>query len=382
MKIATSAKKMHLIVWLIFIFFLILCIGSLSYFQKQSRQLLGSNFTALVIDVMQAEEDSHLLKRALMKLKSNSPYFDSNELKAIRLRLQYRFPIIDKKMRNSSFEPETYMPYIEKLQTLKGLLPELTKRIDSYQKDPSTKPSLVALLTTFDVNMSFAYNELHTIIQVNSDIERRLKNKLTLLIWGLVFAFLCTLFALCVAITHLYSKREELTIQSNEDHLTQLPNRRFIAEKAQEILSDNPDFIGLAILDLDHFKKVNDLFGHPAGDEALKTIANIIKQYTTPPHVEARLGGEEFCILFTNISERKANAICEDIRQAVEETNIPINNTSTHITISVGLYCQATPCNDLAFHHIYQLADSALYLAKKQGRNQVVLFQKEVMDHA
>ncbi|WP_175384076.1 GGDEF domain-containing protein [Marinomonas spartinae] len=354
----------------------------MSYFQKQSRQLLGSNFTALVIDVMQAEEDAHLLKRALMQLKSNSPYFDSNELKAISLRMQYRFPIIDRKMQKSSFEPATYQPYTKKLQMLKSLLPELGKRIEAFQKDPSNKAPLVDLLTTFDVDMSFAYNELHTIIQVNSDIERRLKNKLTLLIWGLVFAFLCTLFALCLAITHLYSKREELTIQSNVDHLTQLPNRRFIAEKTQEFLSEAPDFIGLAILDLDHFKKVNDLFGHPAGDEALKAIANIIKQYTTPPHIAARLGGEEFCILFTDISERKANTICEDIRQAVEETNIPINNTSTQVTISVGLYCQANTCDAQAFRHIYQMADNALYLAKKQGRNQVVMFQKEVMDHA
>ena len=373
--IKTSAKQMKIRIWLIFIVFLSLCIWTVSYFQQQSRQLLGSNFTALAIDITQAQEDVHLLKRSLDYLKADSPFFDVKELKKIILRIEYRIPLIDRKMRDSTIEDFVYAEYLKKLNEVDGALPMSQQQLTLFKQNQDTKVILVKQLTQLELDLALSYVGLHNVIQTASSIERRLKNELTYLIWGLIATILVVVSALLLALTRLYQHKETLTIQNNRDHLTQLPNRRFIAEKAQAVLRDRPKQIGFAIIDLDYFKKINDLYGHPAGDEVLKVIANILKHTISSPSYVARLGGEEFCILFLEKTQNEAIEICEEIRQTVEQTKIKVNNsTLIHITLSTGLYFHEGE-RQTTFSQIYQHADQALYLAKKQGRNRLVLHE-------
>lgn len=373
--IGSSMKQIQIRIWLVFILFLSLSIWAVSYFQQQSRQLLGSNFTALAIDITQAQEDVHLLKRSLYYLETDSPFLDVKELEKVILRIQYRVPLIDRKMRNSTIEDIVYADSVRMLNEVNTALPMVNQHIKLFEQDQSTKAILVNQLTQLESDLALSYVGLHNVIQTASSIERRLKNQLQYLIWGLIATILLVVSALLLALTRLYQHKEILTLQNNRDHLTQLPNRRFITEKAQIALLDRPKQIGFAIIDLDYFKKINDLYGHPAGDEVLKVIANILEHSISAPNFVARLGGEEFCILFLEKTQNEAIKMCEEIRQTVEQTKIKVNNsTLIHITLSTGLYHHEGE-RQTTFSQIYQHADQALYLAKKQGRNRLVLHE-------
>lgn len=376
--IKTSAKQIKIRIWLIFAVFLSLCVWSVFYFQQQSRQLLGSNFTALAIDITQAQEDVHLLKRSLDYLKADSPFFDIKELKKIILRLQYRIPLIDRKMSDSTAEDFVYVEYINQLNETKLALETSQQDIRAFEQNKNAKKMLVKQLTQLELDLALSYTGLHNVIQSASNIERRLKNELTYLIWGLIATILLVVSALLLVLTRLYWHKEFLTIQNNRDHLTQLTNRRFITEKTQAVLLNRPQQIGFAIIDLDFFKKINDLYGHPAGDEVLKVIADILEHSISSPNFVARLGGEEFCILFLEKTQNEVIDICEKIRQTVEQTKIKVNNSALiHTTLSTGLYYHEGD-RQTTFSQIYQHADQALYLAKKQGRNKLVLHDNNV----
>ncbi|WP_421854967.1 GGDEF domain-containing protein [Marinomonas sp.] len=355
--------------------FLGLSIEAVLYFQQQSKPLLAANFTALVIDIMQAQEDVHRLKRSLAYLRADSPFFDINELEKTALSIRYRLPVISGKIGESRLDDIEYKSYIKILEDVSQTLPEFRKRIQDVKASADKKADLIPFLDTLELKMAVSITELRNIVQDASSIERRLKNQLKYLIWGLIGTILLAFSALLVVLIRLYRIKEVLTIQNNLDHLTQLPNRRFITEKTQKILLTRPSQIGLAIIDLDLFKKINDLYGHPAGDEVLKVIADIFAKNISIPSSVARLGGEEFCILFLEKSQQEVLQICEDIRETVEQTKIKVNNsTLIHLTLSIGLYYHEGE-RQTTFSQIYNYADQALYLAKKEGRNRLVMHE-------
>lgn len=378
MKKALSTKHIKVTLWLSFILLICLCLGALNYFQQQSRQLLGSNFTALGIDIMQAQEDVHLLNVSLNYLKKDSPFFDIKALDRLAIRLQYRLPLIQRKISQSVLEKRDYSTSLATLKKVQNItLAEFKENLQEYKQKPNGRAKLVLSLSNLELNLAVAYSQLHNVIQAASDIERRIKSKLTLLIWSLIITILLVLFALLVALTRLYDTKEILTIQNNRDHLTKLPNRRCITEEIEATLLKQPSNIGFAILDLDWFKKVNDLYGHPAGDEVLKEVAKLLAAKNHTPNTIARLGGEEFCILFIDQSKDEVIRRCEDIRQSIAQARITVNKSiSIHITISIGLYYHEDQ-QKTTFSQIYHHADKALYMAKKLGRNQTHLHKDE-----
>lgn len=155
------------------------------------------------------------------------------------------------------------------------------------------------------------------------------------------------------------------------DSLTGMYNRRYFDDALAEYLQafghiDKP--IGMVILDLDHFKKVNDTHGHDVGDKVLRQVAECLQVFTRYHDVLARLGGEEFAILSPNITERQLYSLSDRIRQAVSELQIPHGNVTLKVTVSAGLaiWDGVEPGEEL-----YRRADKQLYEAKRQGRNRV-----------
>jgi two-component system cell cycle response regulator len=155
------------------------------------------------------------------------------------------------------------------------------------------------------------------------------------------------------------------------DSLTGMYNRRYFDEALAEYLQafghiDKP--IGMVILDLDHFKAVNDTHGHDVGDKVLRHVAECLRVFTRYHDVLARLGGEEFAILSPNITERQLYTLSDRIRQAVSELQIPHGNVTLKVTVSAGLaiWDGVEPGEEL-----YRRADKQLYEAKRQGRNRV-----------
>lgn len=152
------------------------------------------------------------------------------------------------------------------------------------------------------------------------------------------------------------------------DALTGMHNRRFFFDAGATMLASAKRGqldLTLVMLDIDYFKKVNDTYGHEAGDEVLKKIADCLNQECRQTDVVARLGGEEFAILAVNLDQDHAAAFIEKLRQAVEDLQITHEGTRIPVTASFGV-CQTAGDSVEA---MLRVADELLYEAKKNGRN-------------
>lgn len=166
----------------------------------------------------------------------------------------------------------------------------------------------------------------------------------------------------------------ELRRMATTDPLTGLWNRRHLLERLEAETGRsrrNGRPLCLAILDVDHFKRVNDLHGHPAGDEVLRVLAVLLKDAVRLSDVVGRMGGEEFAILMPETDRAQARLVCERLRQAVAERPIRLpSGEDLSVTLSTGIALMA---GREASDRLISRADSALYDAKAGGRNCVKL---------
>ena len=156
------------------------------------------------------------------------------------------------------------------------------------------------------------------------------------------------------------------------DPLTGLLNRRaFLADAeallAQQIQRDRP--IGVLLVDLDHFKSINDRFGHAVGDKVLQVFANTAQENLRETDLVGRLGGEEFTVVLADAAADNAYLVADRLRNAFAANAAVIDGQVLHATASVGVAVIVDPRQDLAM--LIRLADQALYLAKARGRNRV-----------
>jgi diguanylate cyclase (GGDEF)-like protein/PAS domain S-box-containing protein len=155
------------------------------------------------------------------------------------------------------------------------------------------------------------------------------------------------------------------------DVLTELPNRRALDAEAKRIfaLSIREEFdISIGVVDIDHFKKINDTYGHPAGDQVLQKVAALLQKELRAGDFIGRTGGEEFGLLFPSANLNDAISIAERLRMAVESARLEVDGQMISSTVSIGV-AQAEKNED--FRQAMNRADKALYQAKNNGRNRV-----------
>ncbi|MBU0916312.1 MAG: GGDEF domain-containing protein [Gammaproteobacteria bacterium] len=160
---------------------------------------------------------------------------------------------------------------------------------------------------------------------------------------------------------------------SQHDSLTGLLNRRAIEnslDKEAQRLQRFGEVYSVMLVDIDHFKRINDNLGHAAGDEVLRAVAAILKDHAREVDRVARYGGEEFCVLLPHTDHEGALQAAERLRSAVHRTDIPWQDEQICVTISTGLATAQDP--DEPLHALLKRADDALYRAKTEGRNRVV----------
>jgi diguanylate cyclase (GGDEF)-like protein len=159
------------------------------------------------------------------------------------------------------------------------------------------------------------------------------------------------------------------------DALTTLPNRRAIEDWATRQLSGAARYgfsFWVALADLDHFKTVNDTYGHDAGDNVLKTFSEILKSNSRQSDICGRIGGEEFLLVLTHTTEENATRVIDRVRTELETTQFNFDGNSLKVTASFGLAgFVGTRAPD--FNRLVAQADAALYSAKRQGRNRLEL---------
>ena len=166
----------------------------------------------------------------------------------------------------------------------------------------------------------------------------------------------------------------ELQCLATTDALTGLPNRRqLMATMETEVLraARNGRPLSLALLDVDHFKSINDRHGHPAGDAVLQAMADVLREVTRGGDVLGRFGGEEFAVLMPETTIGQARLACERLRKAIERRSLAFpDGSSGRVTVSTGV---AILAGGESCDHLISRADAALYDAKSGGRNIVRL---------
>jgi len=159
---------------------------------------------------------------------------------------------------------------------------------------------------------------------------------------------------------------------STRDALTRIYNRRYFNERlvAEVAFAQRHEAkVGLILFDIDHFKTINDRFGHAAGDDVLRAVAACISRLTRAEDVVARYGGEEFVVLTRSIPPAHLLILGERMRAGVEGLEVPVGGGTVHVTISAGIASLAECGPHATGDVLLLLADERLYRAKSQGRN-------------
>lgn len=168
----------------------------------------------------------------------------------------------------------------------------------------------------------------------------------------------------------------ELLYKVQTDSLTGIPNRLYFQDKLEELLTayhEKGALFSLMMIDIDHFKEVNDTYGHPIGDAVLVQLAKLLENYKAGKILPSRYGGEEFIVLLPQADQVEASRIGKEIRKSVEETAW---SEVERLTISVGLSTFQDMDDEIS---ILKKADQALYYSKQNGRNRVTHY-RDVFD--
>ncbi len=186
-------------------------------------------------------------------------------------------------------------------------------------------------------------------------------------IWGLC--------GVSTDITEREMLKEQLERQAREDHLTGLANRRYFMEQGHTELARAQrydELLSLLMLDVDHFKSINDSHGHKAGDIVLQKLSRIMQETLREVDVIGRIGGEEFAVMLPETALHEAAEIAERLRENVARTEVILETgLALHVTVSIGV--ATLQKNDINIDMLLKHADEALYQAKEGGRNRVCI---------
>lgn len=272
--------------------------------------------------------------------------------------------------------PEAYAFYFHGLAPLDPAVRQFLAQARVVAQPP---PGQDAALALRNVRLSARETLLPRLDEAVSVFEARANSRITWLQWSqrLILAVLfATLAAEAVLIFRPLVLRlggyiSSLTELATRDGLTGLHNRRYFLEIAQQMLlmsrrGKSPTAV--LVLDLDHFKRINDTLGHRAGDAALRRFSDIVRSTVRRSDLVGRMGGEEFGIVLPGVDRHAARIVAEKLRRAFEEDR---HKDSPPFTASIGVVLagETDSISDLLNH-----ADAAVYLAKQNGRNRVEFY--------
>lgn len=186
------------------------------------------------------------------------------------------------------------------------------------------------------------------------------------LIWLTAICFQGSMLFLLIA-----RNARKLEVISTLDFLTGAHNRLGLA-KIWEIVGQRHQSVSVLVLDIDHFKSINDQFGHDVGDSVLKLVVARAKAVIRLEDRLARLGGEEFVVLLPDMSVDDAYNFAQRLRRAIDDDPFRLDNLEINVSISIGVSGEAQITNQTDIYKLIKEADDALYMAKEQGRNRVI----------
>jgi len=236
-----------------------------------------------------------------------------------------------------------------------GAVQVLNKRSGQFEQDDE------ALLTALAAQASIAID--------NADLYKKL-NELNLSLEHKVQERTSELVRANERLSALNKELEEISIT---DSLTQAFNRQYFMDRIKQEVKRASRYgthVSLLMLDIDHFKKVNDTWGHQAGDAVLAGVSSVIRERLREPDLFARYGGEEFCLIAMAMDLAEAIRLGDRLREMVEQADFLYGAHRIKVTVSIGV-CTWTPEIKENFEELVRRADAGLYRAKEQGRNRV-----------
>jgi diguanylate cyclase (GGDEF)-like protein len=211
-------------------------------------------------------------------------------------------------------------------------------------------------------------------LKVSEMRGQRLRQQL-ILAGALFIAFICA--ALVWAFARVSKANERLRFSSEHDPLTGLSNRRYFNERVLAVDGGRPAWGCVLLADLDHFKRINDTHGHPAGDAVLAAISQRLSAALRENDKLVRWGGEEFLAVLGPMTPEQADLTAERLLQAVRREPVLWNGQLIHCTISIGYasFPMAGSATDISLDSAISLVDKALYVAKRRGRDRACLIK-------
>ena len=211
-------------------------------------------------------------------------------------------------------------------------------------------------------------------------------------LFGIFVVAICWFIILMISYSAVLHEKADFARRQSEaklataaltDSLTGLPNRRMFLESGLheiERIKRTGNELWVLMIDIDHFKKVNDTAGHAIGDRVLVAVAKLLSQSIRKVDRVSRLGGEEFAVLITDTNQEGCERVAENIRQNIESLQVP-DWTDVHGPVTVSIGCAKLTGTGTPLERTLNAADEALYRAKRGGRNQVVIHDG-VTEHA
>ncbi|MGM0693486.1 MAG: diguanylate cyclase [Pseudomonadota bacterium] len=341
----------------------------------QARQHVGADYTALVTDVVRAQQDPATLRLTLESLAHRPEPIHLAQIHDLLWRIPRRIEGIRLQLRRSELAPASYGELTEELDHVASRLPALEAAVDAAADEGLAEHRNAALLLLgmeVEEGLAWAYSELNELLHRASAEQRRLMERLAVAVAVLLLLLLLAIAAVMRMLLQLHRQRESMRLQSRTDELTSLGNRRWLREEAEEAFERRRRHgvpISLMLLDLDHFKTINDRFGHPVGDAVLVAFTRLLEQQVRHVDRVARMGGEEFAVLLPDSDLAGAGALAERIREATSGMAMPGPAAGEQLTVSIGV---VEAGEEKGLDRLYSRADQLLYRAKAGGRNRVV----------
>lgn len=362
-------------VLLAYLLMVVVCLAAFGLYLAEARRLVGANYTAMVTDLVRAQEDPDRLRLVLESLIDSPDRIHLSQLDELTWRIPLRIQGLRNHLLRSDLEPERYTPFLEELEYVESRLPALEQAIARVGTDNQLTPEegrqLRELGLELEEALAWSYSELNELLHQASADQRRFMGRLTLAVAVLLLMLLVAIGGVLLMLRRLHEQREAMRHLSLTDQLTGLNNRRRLLQEAEQAFvrgERQGATLALLLMDLDYFKRINDTYGHPLGDEVLVRFARLLQQCARRMDVVARMGGEEFAILMPDSDIAAARRLAERILQAVRDMPLPSPAHDAGLTLSIGI-AEAQEGDD--FERLYALADQHLYRAKSQGRDRM-----------
>ncbi|MES9863261.1 MAG: DUF484 family protein [Candidatus Thiodiazotropha sp. LLP2] len=336
---------------------------------QENQETLG-RFYARELELLSAETLAELLSGISEGLLNS---FDVDSIQVLMLDPDHEI----RHLLNNNSIPEDAFPYVRFVDDL-GMINQRFLRLKSPWLGPFLTPEYNNLFDQYNNLGSIAILPLicsnHLVGSINLgsyDKNRFTRQHAT--------DFLARLATICGVCLENVTNRERLLISGLTDPLTELHNRRYLDRRLDEELARASRYrqpLSCLFIDADHFKRINDSYGHPVGDLVLRELANRIRSQLRASDVATRYGGEEFAILLPQTNLSDALLLAERIRVEVYATPIALEDgSSLQISVSIGV-SETLPMLGKTHHkelgtHLLASADQALYVAKANGRNRI-----------